>query len=100
MAANTGLFDGKYTVADVQAMIADGRIAPTSKTYRSAVAFMELGDEAQTAEAKAKEAHLSSARTQRWILRIAIAALLVSLAALGLSVVALSESHIHVPAKP
>ena len=98
MSANPELFDGKYTVADLRAMIADGQIAPTSGTYRSATAFMEhrAGEEAQAAEARVKEAH----RTQRLAIRIAVVALLVSLGALGLSVVALSESHIHAPAKP
>lgn len=74
MSANPELFDGKHTITDLKA----------------------------TAEARVEEAHqnaASSARAQRWAVRIAVAALLVSLGAMGLSVVALSESHIHAPAK-
>lgn len=105
MAANTELFDGKYTVADLRAMIAGGQITQASESYKPAMAFMELraGEEAKTAEARAAEARqsaISSARAQRWAVRIAITALLVSLGAIGLSVVALSESHIHAPARP
>ena len=104
MAANTELFDGKYTVADLRSMIAEGHIAPTSRDYQSALAFMkrQAAEEASKPEAKAYEADqntMSSVRSQ-WALWIAAAALLVSLGAAGLAVVALSESHIHAPAKP
>lgn len=105
MSANPELFDGKYTAADLRAMIARGQIAPTSGTYESAMAFMarRAGEEARTTEAGSEDAQrsaISAARAQQWTVRIAIAALLVALGALGLSVVALSESHIHAPAKP
>ena len=101
MSANAELFDGKYTAADLRVMIADGQIAPTSGAYKSAMAFMELRavEEAHAAEARAKEAHQSAIQAQRLAVRIAVVALLVSLGAMGLSVVAISESHIHAPAK-
>ncbi len=101
MAANPELFAGKYTVRDLRAMIADGQIAPTSEDYESAMAFMEHrgGEEAQAGEARAKEAQ-QNAMSSKWALRIAAVALFVSLGALGVAVVALSESHIHAPAKP
>lgn len=99
MAANPELFAGKYTVADLRAMIAGGQIAPTSEDYESAMAFMEhrAGEEAQTDGAKEAQ---QNAISTKWALRIAAVALFVSLGALGVAVVALSESHIHAPAKP
>lgn len=102
MSANTELFDGKYTIADLRAMIADGQIARASETYKSAMAFMELraAEEAKMAEARAHRNAVASARVQSWTIWIAAIALFVSFGALGLAVVALSESHIHVPAKP
>lgn len=72
MAANPEVFDEKYPVAASEEVV-------TRKAHQNA---------------------MSSARAQRWAIRIAVAALLVSLGAMGLSVVALSESHVHAPAKP
>ncbi|HJR73163.1 MAG TPA: hypothetical protein VJ806_05945 [Luteimonas sp.] len=77
MAANTELFDGKYTVADTK---------------------LRAGEEAYAAEARAEQAH-RNAISAKWALRIAAGALLLSFGAMVVAVVALSESHIHAPAK-
>lgn len=78
MAANSELFDGKYTVADTK---------------------LRAGEEARAAEAMAKQAH-QNAISAKWALRIAAAALFLSFGAMVVAVVALSESHVHVSAKP
>lgn len=77
MAANSELFDGKYTVADTE---------------------LRAGEEARAAEAMAKQAQ-QNAISAKWALRIAAAALLLSFGAMVVAVVALSESHVHASAR-